>query len=77
MKYAIIKVVNGHYSVHAEGITDLATAKTNYHGVCQTLWNASDVVTGTVILVDENMNLVENYKESIEHSQTETTDSEE
>lgn len=81
MKYAIIKVVNGNFSVHVEGMTNLANAKTNYHGLCQTLWNASDVVTGTVILVDENMNLVENYKESIEHSPTETptetTDSEE
>ena len=75
MKYAIIKVVNGHYSVHAEGMTDLATAKTNYHGVCQTLWNAPEVITGTVAIVDESLRPLMGYCESITHPQT--TDSEE
>ena len=74
MKYAIIKVVNGHYSVHAEGMTDLATAKTNYHGVCQTLWNAPDVITGTVAIVDESLRPLMGYCESIAHPQTETTE---
>ena len=45
MKYAIIKVINGNYFVHAEGITNLENAKAQYHGLCQTLWNASDVIT--------------------------------
>ena len=67
MKYAIIKVINSNYFVHAEGITDLASAKTQFHGLCQTLWNASDVITATVKIMDENLDCVEDYKEFITH----------
>lgn len=67
MKYAIVKVINGNYSIHAEGITDLASAKTQFHGLCQTLWNASDVITAEVKIVDENLDCVEDYKEFISH----------
>ena len=69
MKYAIIKVVNGNYSIEAEGITELANAKTNFHGLCQTLWNAPDVITATVKIVDENLDCVEGYKEYVTHPQ--------
>lgn len=65
MKYAIVKVINGNYSIHAEGITDIVNAKTQYHGVCQTLWNASDVTTACVMITDENLDVVEGYKEFI------------
>lgn len=68
MKYAIIKVVNGNYSVHAEGITNLDSAKTQFHGLCQTLWNAPDVIKAEVKIVDENLDCVEDYKEFISHS---------
>ena len=44
MKYAIIKVINGNFFIHAEGITELNRAKTSFHGLCQTLWNSSDVL---------------------------------
>jgi len=67
MKYAIIKVVNGSYSIHAEGFTDIASAKVNYHGLCQTLWNAPDVISAEVAIVDENLDAVEGYKEYIHH----------
>lgn len=67
MKYAIIKVINGNYFVHAEGITDIANAKTQFHGLCQTLWNAPDVITGEVMIVDEQLDCVEGYKENIHH----------
>ena len=70
MKYAIIKVVNGNYSVHAEGITVLANAKTNFHGLCQTLWNAPDVLSASVKIVDENLDCVEDYREFITHENT-------
>lgn len=65
MKYAVIKVVNGNYSIHAEGFTDVDNAKVSYHGLCQTLWNASDVVTACVMIVDEYLEKVGNYKEVI------------
>jgi len=67
MKYAIIKVINGNYFVHAEGMTDLNNAKTAYHGLCQTLWNAQDVVTAMVAIVDENLDVVGHYKEFVHH----------
>lgn len=67
MKYAIIEVINGNFFIRAEGITDLASAKTQYHGRCQALWNAQDVVTAMVAIMDENLDIVERYKEFIQH----------
>lgn len=67
MKYAIVKVVNGNYSIHAEGITDIANAKTQFHGLCQTLWSAPDVITAHVMIVDEQLDVVEGYKEAVHH----------
>lgn len=71
MKYAVIKVINGSYFIHAEGITDVNSAKTQFHGLCQTLWNASDVITAEVMIVDEQLDCVEGYKEFISHPVTE------
>ena len=70
MVYSIVKVINGHYFIHAEGITDLANAKTAFHGLCQTLWNAPDVITAEVAIVDEQLDVVEGYKEFIHHEPT-------
>lgn len=70
MKYAIIKVINGNYFIHAEGITDKASAKTQFHGLCQTLWNAQDVITAEVMIVDEQLDCMEGYKEFIIHEPT-------
>ncbi len=67
MKYAIIKVINGNYSIHAEGITVLTNAKTQFHGLCQTLWNAPDVITAEVKIMDENLDCVQDCKEFITH----------
>ena len=67
MKFAIIKSINGNYFIHAEGITDVDNAKVQFHGLCQTLWNASDVKTATVAIVNENFAIVENYIEHIKH----------
>lgn len=67
MKFAIIKVSNGNYFIESEGITDVDKAKVQFHGLCQTLWNASDVNTATVAIVDENFAIVDNYIEHIKH----------
>lgn len=67
MKYAIIKVINGSFSVHAEGFTDIAQAKVNFHGLCQTLWNAPDVISAYVMIADEQLDAAEGYKEYIHH----------
>lgn len=67
MKYAIVKVSNGNYFIEAEGFTDIDKAKVKFHGVCQTLWNAPDVITACVMIADENLDAVEGYKEVISH----------
>lgn len=67
MKYAIIKVINGNYSIHAEGITEVSAAKVQFHGLCQMLWNASDVITAEVMIADEQLDCVEGYREYIHH----------
>ena len=61
-------MINGNYAIHAEGVTSLANAKINFHGLCQTLWNAPDVISATVIIADENLDCVEGYKEFITHA---------
>ena len=68
MKYAIIKCINGNYFVHSEGITNVDSAKTQFHGLCQTLWNEPTVITAEVMIVDENLDCVEGYKEFLAHS---------
>lgn len=67
MKYAIVKVVNGNYFIHAEGYTTIEAAKANYHALCQTLWNAQDVESAYAMIVNEQLDIVENYKEYIHH----------
>lgn len=67
MKYAIIKCINSNYAVHAEGISTLEAAKTQFHGLCQTLWNAQDVITAHVMIADEQLDPVDGYKEYIHH----------
>lgn len=67
MAYAILKCVNGNYAVHAEGITTLEAAKVNFHGLCQTLWNAPDVLSAHVMIADEQLDPVEGYKEYVHH----------
>ena len=67
MKYAILKCINGNYFVHAEGITTIEAAKVQFHGLCQTLWNAPDVITAHVMIADEQLDPVEGYKEYVHH----------
>ena len=69
MKYAIIKCSNGAFTIDSEW-TDLTKAKVQFHAVCQNLWNASDVVTAKIEIVDEQLNCVEGYAEFIKHEQT-------
>lgn len=76
MTYGIIKCINGTYNIHAEGMTDLSAAKVSFHGLCQTLWNAPDVLKAEVAIVDEQLDVVEGYKEFISHEPT-VTESEE
>lgn len=66
MKYAVIQCSNGNFSVVSEW-SDLEKAKVNYHSVCMNLWNSKDVITGAVLIIDENLFALESYRELIEH----------
>lgn len=71
MKYAIIKCINGNYFIHSEGITSLDSTKTQFHGLCQTLWSAPDVIRAEVKIVNEQLECVEGYAEFIHHAVSE------
>ena len=67
MKYAIIECINSNFFIRAEGITDLAAAKTQWHSRCQVLWNEPTVITAHVMIADEQLDAVEGYREFIHH----------
>ena len=67
MKYAVLKVSNGNYYIHSEDWTDFEKAKINFADIWKTLMNAPDVNTACVAIIDENLDVVEGYKEHISH----------
>lgn len=69
MKYAIIKTVNGTFAVASEHGDNLQSAKVAFHNECRNLWNAADVITAEVMIVDEQLDCVEGYKEFIAHTE--------
>lgn len=71
MKYAITNVVNGNFSIVSEHGEDKQAAIVAFHNRCAVLWNAQDVITATVKLVDENLDSVDGKKEFIYHAQPE------
>jgi hypothetical protein len=66
MTYAVINCINGTYSVFAEGL-NLQNAKYQFHDRCRILWNAPDVARAEVMIVDEQLDCPEGYKEFIHH----------
>lgn len=70
-KFALINCVNGNFAVHSEHATKDAGIIA-FHQRSASLWNAPDVVTARLNLVDENMYVVEGrYTESIDRSEPE------
>lgn len=63
--FAIIKVINGNYFIHSEGFTAIESAIVQFHDLCKILWNAPDVINACVMIVDENLDRVDVYKEII------------
>lgn len=68
MKLSIIQCVNGSFSVVAEGITTEQAALVAFHDRCKILWNAPDVITGEVAIMDEQLDVYHGYKELITHA---------
>lgn len=72
MKLAVVDNVNGVFKVESEwDVPDAPSAQgaiVNFHKRCQTLWNAPDVKHATVKILDENLNLFEDYEETVTHA---------
>ena len=76
MTYAIIETINGNFYVRAEGIQTIENAKTQWHGRCQGLWNAPEVLSAYVMIVDTQLDVVEGCKEYIHHEAAAPTETE-
>lgn len=65
--YSLINCVNGSFAVVSEH-TDKQAAIVAFHQRCAVLWNAPDVITAVLNLVDENLYVVDGrYTETITH----------
>lgn len=69
MKLSLIQCVNGNFSVLSEHGNEQA-ALVAFHDRCKILWNAPDVLTGEVAIVDEQLDVFKSYKEFISHEPT-------
>lgn len=67
MKYALINVVNGNFSVLSEHGENLQAAKIAFHNRCSALWGDAPTLSAEVKIVDENLDTVEGYREYIYH----------
>ena len=70
-KLFVTKVTNGIMATVSEWADNPKGAKVSFHQTCATLWNADDVITGEVKILDENLNRFEGYDERITHTDTE------
>ena len=73
MKLAVVSNINGTFKIESEWdvgdeYANAQGAIVNFHSKCQTLWNAPDVLKGTVKILDDNLNLFEDYEETITHN---------
>lgn len=66
MKYAIIKCTDTNFAVHGEYPT-LESAKVAFHQYSAALWNDPSTEKAMVKIVDEQLDTVEGYRESIRH----------
>ena len=68
MKYYVIYVSNG--AIQVDKITewdDISKAKAKFHSVCNALWSEKTVLKASVVILDEQLDIVEDYKEFITH----------
>ena len=68
MKLAIVRCINGNFSIAAEGIETEQAAQVAFHNQCSALWNAADVITGEVAVLDEQLDVYHGCKEFIQHT---------
>lgn len=67
MKYAVITCTNGNFTVSSEHGTNKQQAMVAFHQLCAAFWNAPDVTTAMIKVVDENLDTVDGKMEYITH----------
>ena len=67
MKYAIVAVTNGNFAVKTEHGENKQAALVAFHQLCAAYWNAPDVTTAMIKVVDENLDTVDDKMEYIIH----------
>lgn len=67
MKYAVTQCSNGNFKTLAEFDDNIQGALVKFHQTCASLWNAADVKTANVRIIDENQNIVMGKSEDIGH----------
>lgn len=68
MNYAVISTINGNFKIESEHGNDKQAAMVDFHDKCKIYWNAPDVETGTVMVVDESLCNVDGHTERITHN---------
>ena len=72
MKYYVMYISNGNLQLGEGAVTewsDLDKAKAKYHDLCKILWAEPSVITGYVAIMDNQLDVVDGYKEFIQHPQ--------
>ena len=67
MKYSLIACTNGNFAVKSEHGENKQAAMVAFHKLCETYWNAPDVTTAMIKVVDENLDTVDGKMEYITH----------
>lgn len=65
--FYIVTITDGNLAVRAEKMTNLETAKQNFHHWCELLISDKSFSTGMVKLLDDNLDCVEGKMEFIQH----------
>lgn len=70
MNYAVVKVVNGNFTIDSEWNNNIQGAIIQWHNVCRALWGDEETKAATVVIVDGQLREVENgkYREYISHT---------
>jgi hypothetical protein len=71
MKYAVISNVNGNFKIESEHGENLQGAIVAFYQTCAAFWNAPEVETAKVEVVDEALNVVDGKAEFISHVESE------
>ena len=67
MKYSLIAVTNGNFAVKSEHGENKQAALVAFHQLSAAYWNAPDVTTAMIKVVDENLDTVDGKMEYITH----------